>query len=130
MHPSMYLIIAVARMVTSHQAIAEIAGGAPLHPDELSQRISLAISRGGAMMVLSHDFADKLCPRLEAALARKVSHGQALGLLQHPLLSFRGLNFDAFVARAHQHIVRLLGMSNAELIALLLAAESTPVTRR
>jgi hypothetical protein len=73
MHPSMYLIIAVARVVTGHQAIAEIASGAPLHPDELSRRISGAISRGHTVNELCHEFADKLEPRVAAALGRKVS---------------------------------------------------------
>lgn len=129
LHPAMYLVTAVARTTTAHHAIAEIAAGVPLHPDELSARISQAIARGHAVTTLCYEFADQLGPRLEAALARQLPGGRIIGLLHDALLSFRGLDYDAFVARAHQHIARLRGLSDAELVALVLAAESAPRPR-
>lgn len=122
LHPSIYLHRPIARTISAQQAIFEIAAGAPMHPDEYYARFRLAMDRCSEMDDLLRGVVKQLQHRLGGVLAREVSPGEVKALSHDPLLTVRSMNFDAFLARAHQHSERLLAMSDEALAEQLRAA--------
>jgi hypothetical protein len=122
LHPWIYLYIPIGRTFTAQQAIFEIAGGAPLHPDEFFARISLTIQRSGELNELLRGVIKQLQTRLERVLACEVSPGEVKKLTHEPLHKVRSMNFNVFLARVHQHTEHLLTTSDEALAEQLRTA--------